>query len=157
MHFIQSSDKVHGFKSIYSQTMNNAVGIDCKTVSGFSYVAIANWLPPETIDLSKGSLIYQMKNDEVTPIQYFALARQIGVKLMKVGNDLYMCHTFQHVATDKLSIRQKCPIMKLTEGTFSMIDSVPCANTMRAELFIIETEIYLAMANRKDQFGKIFE
>lgn len=130
--------------------MNNAVGMDCKTLAGSGYVAIVNWLPPTLTDLSKGSLVYQLRNDQATPIQYFTLPRQSGVKLLKVGNDLYMIQTFQHNAADGRRSQQNCPIMKLTEGTFSLIDAVPCVNAMRAEPFIIETEIYLAIANRKD-------
>lgn len=47
-----------------------------------------------------------------------------------------------------------CLAYKWSGLNFDLIDELPCSNAMRIEAFIIESEVYLAIANNKDGHGK---
>lgn len=46
-----------------------------------------------------------------------------------------------------------CPIFKWATYHFDLIGELTCTNSMQMELFIIESDIYIALANNKDDFG----
>lgn len=46
-----------------------------------------------------------------------------------------------------------CPIFKWSSNHFDLIDELPCTNAMKMEVFITDSDIYIALANFKDEFG----
>lgn len=46
-----------------------------------------------------------------------------------------------------------CPIFKWNSAHFDLVAEIPCENAVRMELFVIESDLYIALANNKDKFG----
>ena len=46
-----------------------------------------------------------------------------------------------------------CPIFKWSSAHFDLVAELPCENAVRMELFVIESDLYIALANHKDKFG----
>lgn len=66
------------------------------------------------------------------------------------GNNLY----FMQLFFNKPNKPNLCPIFKWSTNHFDLVDELPCRDAMKMELFDIESDIYIALANNKDEFGK---
>lgn len=126
--------------------------MDCISMGNEGYVAIVNSINQMHYNnIDEGSPVFQLKNDEMIPVQYFTKPRQTRVQLFNVHNILYMIQTFRSGTAQEKSI---CPVLKWMDSTFNVFDYLPCNNAMRIEPFVIENQIYIAVANHMDQYRK---
>lgn len=118
------------------------------------YIAVVNEVKSEHYDdISEGSPIFQLKNNVVIPVQYFARPRQNRMHFLRHHNELLMWQTFRSGGTP--DEKSYCPIMKWSESTFNEIDNIPCMNAMQVEPFTIDHQIYVAVANYMDEHENI--
>lgn len=116
------------------------------------YIAVVNSISPLAYnDINQGSPIFQLKNNQVTPVQFFAQPGQVRVQLLNVHNTMFMIQTFRSGANNEKSL---CPILKWIDSTFNVFDYLPCMNAARIEPFIIDHHIYIAVANHMDQYRR---
>lgn len=116
------------------------------------YIAIVNSISSDVYnDITEGSPIFELRDDHVIALQYFTMPQQHKIYLRKVGNDLFLFQTFLNNA---MNTRQLCPILKWADSTFNQLDSLPCTNAMRIEPFLMENDIFIAVANNMDEFSK---
>lgn len=54
-----------------------------------------------------------------------------------------------------LNANQDCPIYKWNGMTFDNLGSLPCSNAMRVEPFIVHSDVFVAIANNRDEMGTI--
>lgn len=115
------------------------------------YIAVVNNIKSNKYtDIGDGSPVFQLKNDQLIPIQYFTTPHQNRVQLLRVHNMLFMFQTYDNVGMKEMV---KCPILKWSDSTFDVFDSLPCMNAQRIEPFIIEHQIFVAIANNMDERG----
>lgn len=69
----------------------------------------------------------------------------------KFGKDLYL---LQSVSSD---IINNCPIYKWSGYNFDLLEELPCMHSMNIEPFIIGSDVFIAIANYKNKFGKIYQ
>lgn len=117
------------------------------------YVAVVNTIKTDEYDdITEGSPIFELKNDQMSPIQYFFQPDQNRMQFIKHLDSLLMWQTFQD--DDKPS-KLSCPIFKYNEGSFMQIDQIPCLNAMEVEPFLLDNQIYVAVANYMDEHQNI--
>lgn len=127
--------------------------MDCGTLAGMGFVIVVKTIDSRTEDpndIENASPIIQIKDEQATVVQYFAMSQQNTAHFQRAGNGMYLLQTFH---SDITNMRQ-CPIYKWSETTFNEIDSLPCTNAMRAEAFILDHEVYVAFANHMDEFSE---
>lgn len=139
---------------VFSYETRSAQTIDCISMGSEGYIAVVNEITHDHFDdVSEGSPIFQLKNDEVIPVQYFVQPRQNRMHFLKYHHELLMWQTFQSGAQP--NEKSRCPILKWTESTFNEIDHLPCMNAMRIEPFSIDHQIYVAVANYMDEHQNV--
>lgn len=142
------NNPLNDYTEIVSFETRGAQSIDCVSMGMEGYIAVVNDRRSEHYDdISEGSPIFQLKNDEMIPIQYFVRPHQNKIQFLKHHDQLLMWQTFRSAPNEK----SYCPIFKWTEGTFMEIDHIPCTNAMRVEPFLIDQQIYVAVANYMDE------
>lgn len=67
------------------------------------------------------------------------------------GDDLFMFYTFKSPMDSSENL---CPIYRLSDYHFDLIDELPCTNAIRIEPFVISSDVYIAVANYKDKLGE---
>lgn len=141
----------NAYETIFTHETNSAKSMDCQSMGSIGYVAIVNSVP-ETIyqDITEGSPVFQILNDRVNVVHFFATPFQHSVHLRKYGPNMFLFQTFVSKQN------QICPIFQWTDSTFSLLDRLPCANAWRIEPFLIGSDIYIAIANNKNAFSKYF-
>ena len=100
-------------------------------------------------DITKGSPIFQLKNDKMIPVQYFMHTKQRRIQFLKYKDVLFMWQTFRNIGNE--SEKSHCPILKWVDSSFNEIDKIPCSNAMQLEPFLINNQIYIAVANYMDE------
>lgn len=70
----------------------------------------------------------------------------------KSGNDLYLVQTF---INNELNANQDCPVYKWSGETFDNLGSLPCSNAMQVEPFVVHSDVFVAIANNRDEMGII--
>lgn len=70
----------------------------------------------------------------------------------KLGNNLYLVQTF---FTQETGPSQICPIYKWSEVTFNQLNGLPCSNAMHVEPFIVQSDVFVAVANYRDGKGNL--
>lgn len=113
------------------------------------FVSVVNVVKDNIEDITKGSPIFQLKNDELIPIQYFIHKQQRRIQFLRNKNELFMWQTFRNIG--KNSEQSHCPILKWIDGTFNEFDQIPCSNAMQMEPFLIGDQVYVAVANYMDE------
>lgn len=127
--------------------------MDCVSMGTEGYIAVVNNIQSgKYIDIGDGSPVFQLKNDQTIPMQYFAAPHQNRVQLLRVHNMLFMLQTFENHGAAQGN--GKCPILKWADTTFDEFDRLPCMNALRIEPFLIENQVYVAIANHMDEYGK---
>lgn len=112
------------------------------------FIAVVNNIESKHYDdISEGSPIFQLKDDQINPIQYFVRPRQNRAQFVKYQDQLLMWQT----SRSEGNIKSVCPVLKWTETTFNEFDYIPCTNAMQVEPFIIDQNVYVAVANYMDQ------
>lgn len=148
-----SSDPLNNYELIFSLRADGATGMDCGAfgVTGFIVVVkTIDYNADDPNDIRQASPVIQVKDGQATIVQYFAMPQQNTAHLQRGGSGMYLLQTFH----SNNSGAHQCPIYKWTETTFNEIDALPCTNAMRAEVFIIDHEVYLAFANHMDEFSE---
>lgn len=149
-----SSDPLNNYELIFSLRADDATGMDCGTIGSVGFVIVVKTIDSnakDPDDIRRASPIIQVKDEQATIVQYFAMPLQNTAHLQRAGNSMYLLQTFHsHISDDR-----QCPIYKWTETTFNEIDALPCTNAMRAEGFIIDHEVYVAFANHMDEFSEL--
>lgn len=114
------------------------------------YIAVVNEIITDHYDdILEGSPVFQLKNDEIIPIQKFSRSRQNRVRFIKYHGLLLMLQTF--CSGENPNEKSHCPILKWTESTtFIEVDHIPCINAIQVEPFLIDDQIYVAVANYMD-------
>lgn len=124
-------------------------------MNSVGYIAVVNEIT--TIhydDVSEGSPVFQLKNDKIIPIQKFVRPRQNRVRFIKYHSLLLMLQTFHN--GEKPNENSHCPILKWTESTtFVEVEHIPCMNAIQIEPFLIDHQIYVAVANYMDEHQSI--
>lgn len=139
---------------IFAYETRSALSIDCISMGTEGYIAVVNEITSDHYDdASDASPIFELKNDQIVPVQYFAQARQNRMHFLKHHDELLMWQTFQSGAQP--NHKSRCPILKWTESTFNEIDHIPCMNARRIEPFSIDHRIYVAVANYMDEHQNI--
>lgn len=69
----------------------------------------------------------------------------------KSEHDLFLLQTF---TTDGSGANENCPFYKWIDITFELLGKLPCVNAMRSEPFIIDGDVFVAIANNRDEKGK---
>lgn len=145
---------MYDYIEIFSYETRAAQSIDCVSMGMEGYVGVVNTIQRDyNGNISGGSPIFQLKNDKMIPIQYFFQPGQNRMQFLKHLDVLLMWITFH--GDDKPSAIPHCPIFKWTEGTFMEIDLIPCMNAMEVEPFLIDNQIYVAVANYMDEHQNI--
>lgn len=120
------------------------------------YIAVVNDLRSSKYsNIAEGSPVFQLKYDRIIPMQYFTTPYQSHVHLVKNHGMLFMVQTFDNFGTLASDTRSQCPILRWDDSTFNAVDKLPCLNAVRIELFRIENDIYVAVANHMDEHGKM--
>lgn len=127
----------------------SAQSIDCVSMGSEGFVAVVNRVIDELDDITKGSPIFQLKNDELIPIQYFVQPQQRRIQFLRHENQLFMWQTFRNIGN--ATENYHCPIFKWMDSTFSVIDQIPCSNAMQMKPFLIGDQVYVAVANYMDE------
>lgn len=128
--------------------------MDCVSTTTEGYISVVNDIRTDNLDdITKGSPIFQLKNDKVIPIQYFKRPYQNRIQFLHFKNDLFMWQTFRN--DGKSNEESTCPMFKWTDQTFNEIGSIPCTNAMKLEPFLIDDQVYVAVANYMDQRGNV--
>lgn len=141
---------------IYEYKTNAARAMDCVSMGTEGYIAIVNDLRSSKYsNIAEGSPVFQLKNDQIIPMQYFTKPYQSHVHLVKYHGMLFMMQTFDNSGTSASDTRSQCPILKWDGSTFNAVDKLPCLNAVRIEPFRVENHIYVAFANHMDEHGKI--
>lgn len=141
----------NSYETIFQYEMNSAKSMDCQSMGEIGYIAVVNTIEDTHFqDITNGSPVFQVFNDRVTVVHYFVTPFQHTVYLRKYGPNMYLFQTFSN---HKSHQKQMCPIFKWTDSTFSLLDKLPCTNTWRAEPFLIDSDIYIAIANNRDEFS----
>lgn len=66
---------------------------------------------------------------------------------------MFLSQTF---LSDSSSSAQVCPIYKWSGMTFTYLGGLPCLNTMQIESFIVDSDVYVAAANYRNEKGELF-
>lgn len=69
------------FTEIFTHATKSAKDMDCIAIHQTGYVAISNTIESDKVDLSEGSPVIQIKNDDVNIVQYFSMKYQNKVYL----------------------------------------------------------------------------
>lgn len=127
--------------------------MDCVSVGTEGFVAIVNDIDQSANnDINDGSPVYMIKNNQVNPVQYFTQPNQARVQLLEVHNTVFMIQMFR---SSENAGKFLCPILKWIDSTFNVFDYIPCLNAVQIEPFVIENNIYVAVANHMDQHRKL--
>lgn len=128
--------------------------MDCASMGSDGFIAVVNDIKSDQYDdISEGSPIFQLKNDQIIPIQYFVRPHQNRVQFVKYLDQLFLWQTFKN--DRKSHGNSMCPIFRWFESTFDEFDHIPCTNAMQVEPFIIDHEVYVAVANYMDEHRNI--
>lgn len=144
------SNPLFDYVEIASYETRSAQSMDCVSMGTEGFIAVVNNIESEHYDdISEGSPIFQLKNDQIVPIQYFVQPHQNRAQFVKHLDQLFLWQTFR--SDKKTHQKMMCPILKWSESTFSEFDHLPCTNAMQVEPFIIDNQIYVAVANYMDE------
>lgn len=114
------------------------------------FISVVNDIKMEQSEkMSEGSPIFRLKNDMLTPVQYFMRPRQKHINFLQYNNDLFIWQTYRN--DNKSDEKSNCPILKWNDGTFNEIDQIPCTNAKQLQVFTIENQVYVAVANYMDE------
>lgn len=148
----QADNDSSQFVQIYTIHTESARYMDCNSLGTNGYVAVVNHID-DNDRLRDASPVYQITNDTVTVVQFFAQRQQNHVRLSKFGNNMYLVQTFFNDSTNATS--QMCPIYKWNGLAFDLLSGLPCSNAMHAEPFIIHSNVFVAVANYRDADGSL--
>lgn len=121
--------------------------IDCRTTGSVGYIAVVNSKnSTSNPDEIPASFIYRltMNEREELHMQVFAEPNQINVKMWSRDGELFLIYTYNSEGNPKTD---KCPIYKLEEGSFAIIDYLPCQNSRIVEFFSIGQEFSVFLGN----------
>ncbi|XP_031630094.1 uncharacterized protein LOC116345133 [Contarinia nasturtii] len=143
-------NRLNDYVEIFKYETRSAQSMDCVSTSTEGYISVVNDIKTNNLDdITKGSPIFQLKNDKLIPIQYFNRPRQNRIQFLHHKNDLFMWQTFRN--SGKSNEESNCPVFKWTDQTFNEIGNIPCTNAMQLEPFLIDGEVYVAVANYMDE------
>lgn len=138
------------YELLFKYETKSAQSMDCVSMGTVGYIAIVNDMDSAGHnDVNDGSPVFQLKDNQITPVQYFTKPGQVRVQLVNVHKTLFMIQTYR--STDNNAEKSLCPILKWVDSTFDIFDYLPCMNAIRVESFVIEHHIYIAVANHMDQ------
>lgn len=140
---------LYDYVEVFNYITRSAKSMDCVSMGMVGFVSVVNDVANHLDDISKGSPIFQLKDDQVTPIQYVIHTQQRRIQFLRHENELFMWQTFQNIGTG--SEKSHCPILKWVDSIFSEIDQIPCSNAMQMEPFLIGGQVYVAVANYMDE------
>lgn len=133
--------------------MDDATSMDCAAYGSTGFIIVVKTIDSnadDRNDIKQASPIIQVEDGQATIVQYFAMPQQNTARLRRGNNGMYMLQTFHSGS----NVIRQCSIYKWSETTFNEIDSLPCTNAMRAEVFLIDHEIYVSFANHMDEFSE---
>lgn len=135
---------------IFTYATRSAQSIDCISMDTEGFVSVVNDVRKDHYeDITKGSPIFQLKDDQMIPIQYFLQTKQRRIRFLRHEDELYMWQTFRNI--EKGSEKSHCPILRWVDSAFNEIDQIPCSNAMQMEPFLIGDQVYVAVANYMDE------
>lgn len=148
---------------MYSYETLDAQNMDCVSMGSVGYIAVINQdddgkdsndgVAIDNDTSIKGSPIFQLKSGEVTVIQAFQQPDLKHVHFLKHHEHLFMWQSFE---TNAKSIEQSnCSIFRLQDAKFNQLDHIPCINAQQVTPFIIDHQIFVAVANYMDQHRNI--
>lgn len=125
--------------------------MDCLNFNNKGYVAIALNLTEPVKYAKEGSPLYEISNDRLKAVQYFAAQNLMSVYLRASGNDFFLLHTY---ANSQETPNLNCPYFKWSGKTFNKMGRIPCSNARQLVPFSIDYESFVAVANYADQKGR---
>uniref|UniRef100_A0A336MVZ6 CSON007096 protein n=1 Tax=Culicoides sonorensis TaxID=179676 RepID=A0A336MVZ6_CULSO len=141
------------FHSIFKYNTNNAHYMDC--TDGF--VAVANYIDEneDTNDAFEHSspVFHIDHNENIEIVLTFATPYQNSIHFWKYGENVFLTHTLKY-PLESSATRNKCPVYMWSHRQFTLIDQIECLNSYHIERFEVDHEMYLAVANFEDNFGK---
>lgn len=69
----------------------------------------------------------------------------------KSAHSLFLLQSYM---TNGSGLNENCPIYKWVDITFELLGRLPCMNAMRLEPFTINGDIFVVIANNRDEYGK---
>lgn len=143
------------YVTIFTHETNSAKSMDCLSMGLTGYIAIVNTVSEDEYhDITEGSPVFQVSNDRVNVVHYFGAPFQHSVYLRKYGPSMFLFQTF---VTEHGHRKQMCPIFQWVDSTFSLLDKLPCTNAWRVEPFLINSDIFIAIANNRNEYGEYLE
>lgn len=135
------------YRTHYAHTM------DCVTATVSGFVAVLNRFSVTEHAIEVSSPVFRVTQDEqVEQVLQFAAPYQNSVHLWAYGDEIFLSHTFLYPEGDVVN-RKPCPIFKWTGHQFIFIADVQCFDSHHLEFFAIDYEIFLAVANFRDDKG----
>lgn len=131
---------------IYENPAPFALSIDCSSLGDKGYVIVAYNFTEDAKKVSNGSPVYEIFQDEVSPVQYFTSSNLSSVQLRTNGEELFL---FQTITSNY----DQCPIYAWKGFHFNIIDHIPCNYAKKMEPFQIESNTFMAIANYADERG----
>jgi hypothetical protein len=144
--------KVHEYKSKY------LTKIDCIALHNVGYVATVNSInTPMSAEklLQSGSFVYKitLKSENslnIETFQVFAHLNQITVRLWLRDQNVYLIYTY---GSDASSSVEQCPLLSLIDGTFNVVDNLPCQNAHVIEFFTVKHNRMILIGNYREING----
>ncbi|XP_055372814.1 homeobox-like protein HDP1 [Condylostylus longicornis] len=152
IYFVVFKYKDHKFQQIYHQSTPLAISMDCKEFNSKGYIAVAYNLTSRPEILKNGSPVFEMENDKIEIIQYFAEPHLTSVQFNIRGNSLFLFKT--HGIEAGSEMKSNCPIYKLDDTHFDLINRIPCKNSRRVAIFTINSKLFIAIANYADEYNR---
>lgn len=138
------------FELIFEQSVPKALSLSCKSMDDKGYVAIAFNLTENIQAAQEGSPVYEVSENKVTAVQYFPNLNVKSFHLIARGNELFLFHSYENIEGLK---NMNCKKFKWTGFSFQIIDELPCQNTKGIAPFVMRGNLYIAIANYKNQEG----
>lgn len=121
-------------------------------VSGF--VAVINRFGESHDSLDFSSPVFRItEDDKVDLVLRFGAPHQNSIHFWQYRNEVYLSHTFMYPEGSRIN-RKPCPIYKWTGHQFILIDQIECFDSYHIEHFEIDYEIFLVVANYRDDSGR---
>lgn len=141
------------YELIFKSETRSAQSMDCVSAGTEGFVAVVNDIASIGYnDINDGSPVYQVKNNQVNAVQFFTQPGQVRVQLLSVHNSIFMIQMFRSSTS---AAKNLCPILKWIDSTFNVFDHLPCTNAVQIEPFVIEHQIYVAVANHMDHYRRL--
>ncbi|XP_059612245.1 uncharacterized protein LOC132258787 [Phlebotomus argentipes] len=138
----------------HREKLAKSYNMDCIVVGNLAFVAVAGELRRENLwDI--GSPVFRINPQDRTirSVHFDRMEHQLAAKFWSHGNDIFLMKTFRtsNMAAD-IQAKFLCPIYKWNvAGNFELWNGISCSNTVAVEVFGVNEDTYLAMANGLDE------